>query len=110
MDISDNECSEILAQDVLDNFAIDNIHQCISSLVGKLRLGGKLVVGGTDIRLFSRMVSNNTLNEVEASNILSSANSMTSATKVKPIIQSLGLQVISVMVSGIHFEITATRG
>lgn len=110
MDISDNECSEILAQDVLDNFAIDNIHQCISSLVGKLRLGGKLVVGGTDIRLFSRMVSNNTLNEVEASNILSSANSMTSATNVKPIIQSLGLQVISVMVSGIHFEITATRG
>ena len=39
MDISDNECSEILAQDVLDNFSIDKIQQCISSLVSKLRLG-----------------------------------------------------------------------
>ena len=110
MDISDNECSEILAQDVLDSFSTENVQQCVSSLVSKLRLGGRLVVGGTDIRLFAKMVSNNTLDETEASSILSSVNSMTSATNIKPIIQSLGLQVVSVMVSGIHFEITARRG
>ena len=52
-EISDNECIYILANNILDVFPADHLKQCIAELVKKLRLGGTLVVGGTDLRVFS---------------------------------------------------------
>ena len=54
MDISDNECTEILANDILDCFSVEKIAECLQLLASKLRLGGSLVVGGKDVRLFSK--------------------------------------------------------
>ena len=50
--VSDNECTMILANDILDLFHIDNLPQLLEHLVKKIRMGGELVVGGTDVRLF----------------------------------------------------------
>lgn len=110
MDISNNECEEILATDVLDSFSIDKVNECIVSLVNKLRLGGKLVVGGKDIRLFCRSVLNNMISEVDASHILKSTKSMPPINSVLEIITSLGLQIVTSTINGIHFEIVAKRG
>ena len=110
MDISDNECSEIMAQDVLDNFDYEKIHECLVALVGKLRLNGKIIVGGTDVRLFSRLVINSSLNEQEASQILSRCKSMSSLNLVNPMINSLGLNIETSTINGTHFEIVAKRG
>lgn len=110
MDISNNECEEILAGNVLDSFSIDNIRECIVSLVNKLRLGGKLVIGGKDIRLFCRLVLNNSISEVEASQVLKTTKSMPPLNEVIKIIESLGLNIITSNINGMYFEITAKRG
>ena len=110
LDISDNECQEILANDVLDNFSIDKVGECITSLVNKLRLGGTIVVGGKDVRLFAKAVLNNGISEIEASEIVNSCQSMSSINDVIPVLQHLGLKIINTNVAGIHYEVKASRG
>jgi hypothetical protein len=110
LDISDNECQEILANDVLDNFSIDKVGECITSLVNKLRLGGTLVVGGKDVRLFAKAVLNNGISEIVASEIVNSCQSMSSINDVVPVLQHLGLKIINTNVAGIHYEVKASRG
>ena len=110
MDISQNECSEILANDVLDSFSSDKSRDCIVSLVDKLRLGGKLVVGGKDLRLFCKSVINGSIDNNEASQLLQNTSSMPLLNDVILIVQSIGLKVLSTQISGIHFEIVAQRG
>lgn len=109
-DISDNECEEILAYDVLNHYSINNLKQCLVSLINKLRLGGKLVVGGVDIRLFSRAVINSTIKDEEAANIVEQVKSMTTINTVIEMLESLGLKLVFVDISGINFKITAQRG
>jgi len=110
MDISNNECLEILANDVLDSFSSSKIEECITFLVDKLRLGGKLIIGGKDIRLFCKAVLNGSLGEDEVSSIFENVSSMPTMAKIIPIIESLGLKIISTNMSGIHFEVIAQRG
>jgi hypothetical protein len=110
MDISDNECIEILANDVLDSFTDDKIQDCIVSLVSKLRLGGKLVIGGKDLRLFCKSVLNGLVSRGEASSVLQNTNSMPSLKEITPIIERTGLKILSTQLSGIHFEVVAQRG
>jgi len=110
MEVSDNECTEIVASEVLDLFDIDKVKDCLVAIVGKLRLGGTLSVGGTDIRLFSRLVMNNMISEEEASQIIKKSNSMPQSSLVTEILASLGLNIVTVNLSGIHFEVVARRG
>lgn len=110
MEVSDNECTEIVASEVLDLFDIDKVKDCLVAMVGKLRLGGTLAVGGTDIRLFSRLVMNNMISEEEASQIIKKSNSMPQSSLVTEILASLGLNIVTVNLSGIHFEVVAKRG
>lgn len=109
MDISDNECTEILANDILDCFSVEKIAECLQLLASKLRLGGSLVVGGKDVRLFSKAVINGQIKEQEASQLINAVNSMTSVGTVVQFVNSLGLNVVSTQIAGMHFEIKATR-
>lgn len=110
MDISDNECTEILANDVLDCFSDEKIQDCIVSLVSKLRLGGKLIIGGKDLRLFCKLVLNGLVDRREASNILQNTNSMPSLREITPLVEKTGLNILSTQISGMHFEVVAQRG
>ena len=109
-EISDNECSFILANDVLDSFSVENIGSLITSIIKKLRIKGAVVIGGTDIRLFSNNVINGTISGENAAKIIGSLRSMTTLNDTQNIIKSLGLNIDSTQISGIHYEIKATRG
>ena len=109
-EISDNECSFILANDVLDSFSVENIGSLITSIIKKLRIKGAVVIGGTDIRLFSKNVINGTISGENAAKIIGSLRSMTTLNATQNIIKSLGLNIASTQISGIHYAIKATRG
>ena len=109
-EISDNECSFILANDVLDSFSVENIGSLITSIIKKLRIKGAVVIGGTDIRLFSKNVINGTISGENAAKIIGSLRSMTTLNDTQNIIKSLGLNIDSTQISGINYEIKATRG
>jgi len=110
MDISNNECVEIIASDVLDSFSLENIRDCIVSLVNKLRLGGKLIIGGKDVRLFCKHVLSGAISENEASKLIEKSTSMPSQAEIVEAIRSLGLKILSTSITGIHFQVTAQRG
>ena len=108
--ISDNECSFILANDVLDSFSIENIDQLIKSILMKLRIIGSIVIGGTDMRLFCKNVTNGSVDTGQASRIIGVVQSMTVLNDIVNLIRSSGLNIESTQITGIHYEIKATRG
>lgn len=107
--VIDNECEEILATDSLDDFTAEAVPQLVHALVSKLRLGGQVSIGGTDVRLFSKAVLNGVMTSTEASQTVSSINSASCAVSVRDALESAGLQVLDTHMNGIHFEIKARR-
>ena len=73
-------------------------------------MGGSLVVGGTDIRLFSKSIINGMISESEASSIIGLVQSMSIIANTVEIIKSLGMQIESTQINGYHYEVTAKRG
>ena len=109
-EISDNECSFILANDALDSFSVENVEKFVQEVTKKLRINGTMVVGGTDIRLFCKYVTNGMINEPDASKIIDSKQSMTTLNETVNLIGSLGLAIESTQIRGIHYEVKAKRG
>jgi len=108
--LSDNECSSIMANDILDFFSVDNIPKVLEHLTTKMRMGGDLVVGGTDVRLFCKYVTNDQVDELSAAQIIGFCESMATLGQISDILQSLGLNIVSSQISGMHYEIKAARG
>jgi hypothetical protein len=109
-DISDNECEIIIAPDVIDSFSAQNIAELINALLSKLRLGGEISIGGTDVRLFSKCTLNGALSVSEASDIAGQVESMTALPMIQDMLTNAGLRILSSHLNGIHFEIKAKRG
>ena len=109
-ELSDNECDTILAPEVMDSFPIDSVGELINGIVSKLRKGGEVVIGGTDIRVFAKMVGNGSMDPQAASNVVANVASMTTVDLAKGLLTSLGLDIASSTIDGIHYEIKATRG
>tara|TARA_R110002096_G_scaffold251339_1_gene444091 strand:+ start:672 stop:1085 length:414 start_codon:yes stop_codon:yes gene_type:complete len=108
-DISDNECEFILANKILNHFDYKNITDCLVSVRKKLRIGGKIVIGGTDIRMFTTNVINNLMSTEDASEVVANCKSMSDVTQTANIISQLDLKVITTQINGIYYEITAER-
>jgi hypothetical protein len=107
--ISDNECEFIMANQILNDFEHKNVGNCISSLLKKLRIGGTLVVGGIESRMFATQVINGLIAPDVASNHIYNCLSMTDITEVSDGIRGLELNIVSTQINGIHYEITAKR-
>jgi predicted SAM-dependent methyltransferase len=108
-DISDNECEYILADKILNHFDYKNITDCLVSLRKKLRIGGKIVIGGIDLRMFTTNVINNLMSTEDASEVVANCKSMSDVTQIANIISQLDLKVITTQINGIYYEITAER-
>jgi hypothetical protein len=106
---ADNQCTSIFAPDITDFFQLGVMHQLLSQLVKKLRLGGELVVGGTDIRLFVKSIANGRLGLNDGSQVIAGVQSMVSCDKIGNMLESMGLQVLSTHMDGIHYEIKCRR-
>ena len=107
--VSDNECTMILANDILDLFHIDNVPQLLEHLVKKIRMGGELVVGGTDIRLLSRAVVSGSMGVAQANEVLYAKRACSDVNTILDLLRSLGLTIISSKVAGLHYEIESRR-
>lgn len=107
--ISDNECEMILANHVLDNFALEQIPEVIQGIVRKLRTNGRLNIGGTDIRLFARQVVHSLIPEDEACKLIGAKRSMSNSDVVKDLLVRLGLKIESYIQAGAHYELTCIR-
>jgi hypothetical protein len=107
--ISNNSCELILANDIFDYVESKEILETIQKLLLKLRLGGKMVVGGKDLYLFCKSVKNHLISDEQASELISKSKSLINHSVVQEMITKLGLKYTT-QLNGIHYEITAFRG
>lgn len=106
---SNNECTEIIADNILDAVPIKYIAQTLKLLIDKLRMGGKLVIGGTDLRLFCKQVLNQAISPTDANVIVSQCQSMTNLDEIVSLVGTTNLKIQTTNMNGIHFEICCTR-
>lgn len=106
---ADNECEFILAGDILDSFPISSILALAKYLASKIRIGGSIVVGGTDIALFCKNTLNHMVSVNDASDILSNKKSMSSPAIAIAALEAAGLKIQFSQTNGVHYEVTANR-
>ena len=106
---SDNECSFILASDCLDLLSYENIQNSIVAMRKKMRIGSTLIIGGTDIRIFARAIINESIDLPTANTMLCDKKSFSDVNSISDILSGLGLTIVTTKISGIHYEIEASR-
>ncbi|MDB4641285.1 hypothetical protein OAF28_01100 [Akkermansiaceae bacterium] len=108
-EVSDNEADVIFANDILDALPANVIQQTVSQLATKLRLGGTLTVGGTELRTFTKNVTNQTIPEEQAVDIISNSQSMVNVNKLSDLMRSMGLEIETTTINGLHCEVKCVR-
>tara|TARA_R110000824_G_scaffold237657_2_gene426472 strand:- start:13 stop:444 length:432 start_codon:yes stop_codon:yes gene_type:complete len=110
LEISDAECEEVRAIDVIDTFYTGDFEQNLLSLLKKIRMNGKIVLSGCDCNILSRMLIQRQVDEKYYSSIVSNKNSMSSIKTVSSILKGFGLKIETQRFTGSNYEIVATRG
>ena len=106
---SDNECEFIMASDCLDLLSYNSAKDFLLQARQKLRLKGTLLVGGADLRLLARSISMEAVSVEDANQLIFSKNSLSDTTTVSKLVSGLGMTILSTRVSGLHYEIEASR-
>jgi|TARA_R100001129_G_scaffold180026_1_gene157584 hypothetical protein len=106
---ADNECELILASDCLNGMSIEQVHHAIVGISQKMRLNGRLIIGGLDIRLLARHIIRGGWSTPEANENIFGNRSCLEINYTKNLIKSCGLTIDSTRVLGLSYEIEATR-
>lgn len=62
LSVDQSECKEIIAEEIIDYIPTGNLVGVLQHYVDKLRMGGKLVVGGTDLIELSKDIIRQSIN------------------------------------------------
>lgn len=105
----DSEAESILAPQILSQCARD-FPDLMEKLVSKVRSGGSAVFGGVELDAFAEAVRNNTIREMNLSEVVRRCQSMLRITLCHEMTQELFPGYIcSWLVKGINYEITVSR-
>lgn len=107
--VSDNECIDIQAGTILTICDLDKQPELVSKLIKKLRLGGTIGIGGVDVSVFSKCISNGTLNPKEGC-AFTSGKCLSDLTFVTDMLRQMGLTTTNTTeIFGANFIISASR-
>jgi len=114
---SDNECVEILAPHILDYLPISHMQPLVQMWIKKLRKGGKLILGGTDLYEICKNVMNGNANTVQANLLLygnqeSNWNMKRGQINLKDLVDLMnesGLKVMKKRLDGVEMCVEAVR-
>jgi hypothetical protein len=68
--VLDNECTEIFAPRILDYIPLEKTQTIIERWVKKMRHGGKIVLGGTDIYEVAKLIMTGTIDSKQTNIII----------------------------------------
>jgi hypothetical protein len=69
-EVDDGEAEEIIAIDVLDRFTLPDTEKVITHWISKLKHGGELTIGFTDLIELAKAIANRSVNLDQANQIL----------------------------------------
>jgi predicted SAM-dependent methyltransferase len=113
----DNECLELVAEDILDYLQINEARSVLAHWISKLRHGGKIIVGGTDIaevcRMFyKRAIDLESLNEILHGSFQEAWSVKLSHTTMEDLIsflESQGIKVTKKRIQGFKMIVEGER-
>lgn len=114
--IHDSEAVEILATEVLQYIPLDTIPKVLENWVKKLRINGKISVGGYDVTEACKSYANQTCS-LEDLNVLLygdpstpiAISSAISMPYIKTMLQRFGLKILKQRKNGYHILVEAER-
>ena len=107
--IVNNSCEEILLIDSLDSVEYEHINEILMHVCSKLRLNGRLVIVGIDIKSMSRQVMSEEVSIEDYNKVLSQVKSLNSLSRIQQRLPQYGLYVESSVLKGYKYEIVLIR-
>lgn len=109
--VGDAECTEILADDLIDYIPLEKMGEILGWIRSKMRHGCKLILGGTDIYEVSRAFSSYYIGLNDLNKLLYAQNKSAVLTlpALVELVQQLGLKIISKRVNGYKMVVIAER-
>lgn len=109
--VDNNECTEIVAGELINYIPVEKVFNILNHVCMKLRHGGRIVVGGTDVRVVSLGVVNGSLDPKEFNNIVfaDGNKSILPMNDMADILCKIGLTILSREFNGVNYLITAER-
>lgn len=108
-EVINNSCTEIVAHDVIDKIKHGDIEKFVTILCSKLRIGGKVIITGTDLGTLSRGVINNTISSQDYSSIIENKASLSYMHNISSMLKKFNLTIDSGLIRGTNYEIVANR-
>ncbi len=109
VDLSDNECSFILAPELLSDIPIADYGNTLKILLSKLRMQGELVVGGVELNAFADAVTDSQTEDSYLISVIENCKSMAKVKEICQLIESFGNYKLTWSCNGIRYEIKAQR-
>jgi hypothetical protein len=110
LQIPNNGCEEIIANKTINKIPVESIEGYLGLLLSKLRNGGKVSLSGIEPKVMAKKIIDGSFSESEFNQMLMFTNSMIPLADSVKLLQKNGLKINTSSISGIEYDITATRG
>jgi len=107
--LPDNSLTEIIAIDAIDSIPSSLLPQFMESIVKKMRMGCSFILGGLELGLLSRNITNGKLSSFNFNDIMSTKKSVYSSKDIVDLLKSHNINIDNVNIIGTNYEITASR-
>ena len=110
----DAECTEIILDNILNYFLLQNLNNIMPLICKKLRHGGKLIVNFIDASIVSKMFVNNLISLETFNNLIFGQDQINRRNAynikfIQDILTGLGLEIESISYDNTEASITAKR-
>jgi hypothetical protein len=107
--IYNNSATEIVAIDALDSIPYELLVEFISSVRQKMRIGGKLIIGGIELAALSRDVINGKVSTKDYNELIFSKKGIYRSKDIIDLLTQADLVIEQASIKGYQYEITTIR-
>lgn len=105
----DNSCTEVLLLDILDTMEYEQSFEFLVNILKKIRSNGSIILRGVSSLSFSHSLLNGPIDSKQASGIIGNIRSIHDQRDVTNLLESNNFTVDTVRLSGVVYELKATR-
>lgn len=105
----DNSCTEVLLLDILDTMEYEQSFEFLVSVLKKIRSNGSIILRGVSSLSFAHSLLNGPIDSKQASGIIGNIRSIHDQRDVTNLLESNNFTVDTLRLSGVVYELKATR-
>jgi hypothetical protein len=107
--VIDHSCKEVLMLDILDTMEYDQSFELLVGVLQKIRLNGSITLRGISSISFAHSLLSGPIDSKQASGIISNIHSIHDQRDVINLLESNNFTIDTVRLSGVAYELKATR-